>query len=166
MKKVNARIEKWRVFLTKSFNSQLGKKGIKSKGFLKKIEIIFLVKKKVRKGIPDCLRGKVWLKLANTEGYLKDCPYNFQDIIKDPSESYNEIILDVQRTFPNHVFFSTTTVGKDSLKNVLNAVSKVYKDMGYCQGLNFLAGLFLLYMNDEVKFVFYIKKSPFSKLFC
>jgi len=39
---------------------------------------------------------------------------------------------------------------QNALENVLKALSVLFKDMGYCQGLNFIAALFVLYMNDEV----------------
>lgn len=37
-----------------------------------------------------------------------------------------------------------------SLQIVLKALSIVFNEMGYCQGLNFIAATFLLYLNDEV----------------
>ena len=33
---------------------------------------------------------------------------------------------------------------------MLKALSLEFKDMGYCQGLNFIAATLLLYLNDEV----------------
>lgn len=37
----------------------------------------------------------------------------------------------------------------------------VFPDVGYCQGLNFLAGLFLMYLNDEdafwIMYSFFVK---------
>ena len=39
---------------------------------------------------------------------------------------------------------------QNSLQIVLKALSLVFKDMGYCQGLNFIAATLLLYLNDEV----------------
>ena len=114
------------------------------------INLIDLVKKKVRKGIPDCLRGKVWVKLARLDKNLKDFPFEYKSLKEKPSESLHEILLDVNRTFPNHPF-SRSQLGQQSLTSVLTALSLSFTGMGYCQGLNFLAGTFLLYMNDEVK---------------
>ena len=42
-------------------------------------------------------------------------------------------------------------LGQQSLQNVLKAISITQPNMGYCQGLNFVAALFLIYLNDEVK---------------
>lgn len=58
---------------------------------------------------------------------------------------------DVHRTFPTHSFFATTGGhGQKSLENVLKALALTYKEMGYCQGLNFICALLVLYCNDEV----------------
>jgi len=63
-----------------------------------------------------------------------------------------DIIKDVHRTFPNHPFFAVQGgPGQKGLENVLKALSITYKEMGYCQGLNFVCALLVLYCNDEVR---------------
>mgnify|MGYP000967653301 FL=1 len=57
---------------------------------------------------------------------------------------------DVSRTFPDHVFFQSPD-GLRSLERVLKAVSSVYADLPYCQGMNYLCGVLVIYCNDEVK---------------
>jgi TBC1 domain family member 10 len=37
----------------------------------------------------------------------------------------------------------------ESLKNILKALSIAFSDMGYCQGLNFIAAALLIHLNDE-----------------
>lgn len=62
---------------------------------------------------------------------------------------------DVPRTFPEHYFFNEKGgPGQKSLERVLTALSLVYKDMGYCQGLNYIAGTLIMYCNDEVPKLF------------
>lgn len=61
-----------------------------------------------------------------------------------------DIIKDVHRTFPNHPFFYKDGPGQKSLEYVLKGLSLTYKEMGYCQGLNFVCALLVLYCNDEV----------------
>ena len=110
----------------------------------------FIVKKRVRKGTPDCFRGTAWLRLARTENIRLELKDPYSKLKEGLSEANNDIELDINRTFPNHPFFSQNPLGQTCLKTVLNALAKVYKEMGYCQGLNFIAGVFLIYMNDEV----------------
>jgi GTPase-activating protein len=62
-----------------------------------------------------------------------------------------EIKKDVNRTFPDHYFFAEKDgYGQKALTRVLQALSLTYKDMGYCQGLNYICALLVLYCNDEV----------------
>lgn len=81
------------------------------------------MKKKIRKGIPDCLRGIVWIKLSQITKIKQEVneTYNVKNKIlpiisinflpkqlKEANSPYeNEIRLDVNRTFPNHAFFSS-----------------------------------------------------------
>ena len=65
-----------------------------------------------------------------------------------------QIEQDVDRTFPSHPHFcSRSTLGTASLVHVLRAYSIRNPMVGYCQSLNFIAGLLLIVMgldNDEV----------------
>lgn len=47
------------------------------------------------------------------------------------------IRIDLPRTFPENVFFENI---RTPLFNVLIAYANHNKDIGYCQGLNFIAG--------------------------
>ena len=59
--------------------------------------------------------------------------------------------MDIPRTFPTNMFFK----GKDPnsleqpLFNVLLAFAQVNTEVGYCQGLNYVAGLLLLVTKNE-----------------
>jgi len=64
-----------------------------------------------------------------------------------------EIIRDISRTFPSHIFFQQRHgPGQRSLYNILKAYSVYDRDVGYVQGMGFLAGLLLLYMSEEDAF--------------
>ena len=59
----------------------------------------------------------------------------------------------MSRTFPDNIFFDKKDPkGYESLVNVLKGISLLYPKMGYCQGLNFIAATFVLYLNDEDSF--------------
>lgn len=57
------------------------------------------------------------------------------------------------RTFPTHPYFSTQLgAGQLSLFNLLKAYSLLDKEVGYCQGISFVAGVLLLHMSEEQAF--------------
>uniref|UniRef100_T1JI64 Rab-GAP TBC domain-containing protein n=1 Tax=Strigamia maritima TaxID=126957 RepID=T1JI64_STRMM len=57
------------------------------------------------------------------------------------------------RTFPHHPYFSLQLgPGQLSLYNLLKAYSLLDKEVGYCQGLSFLAGVLLLHMEENCAF--------------
>lgn len=58
------------------------------------------------------------------------------------------------RTYPNHPYFSSQyKYGRLSLYNVLRAYAVSDPDIGYCQGLSFVAGLILLHVSSLVKII-------------
>jgi len=57
---------------------------------------------------------------------------------------------DLDRTFPSHPFFQSNGLGWHSLKNVLSAYAAKNPEIGYCQGQNFVVGVLLLMMDEEV----------------
>nr|GEZ32634.1 EVI5-like protein [Tanacetum cinerariifolium] len=64
-----------------------------------------------------------------------------------------DIIRDISRTFPSHVFYQERHgPGQRSLYNVLKAYSVYDRDVGYVQGMGFVTGLLLLYMSEEDAF--------------
>lgn len=57
------------------------------------------------------------------------------------------------RTFPTHQYFSAQLgAGQLSLYNLLKAYSLLDTEVGYCQGISFVAGLLLLHMSEEQAF--------------
>ncbi|XP_059670529.1 uncharacterized protein LOC132316046 isoform X3 [Cornus florida] len=113
-----------------------------------------VVKRRIRKGIPDCLRGLVWQLMSGSRDLLLMNPGVYEQlVIYETSASELDIIRDISRTFPLHVFFQQRHgPGQRSLYNVLKAYSVYYRDVGYVQGMGFIAGLLLLYMSEEDAF--------------
>lgn len=64
-----------------------------------------------------------------------------------------EIGRDLSRTF--HVGKFTTQEGQQELDRVLTALAYIRPEIGYCQGMNFVAGALLYFMNSE-ELVFWI----------
>ncbi|XAR62513.1 hypothetical protein NMG60_11017294 [Bertholletia excelsa] len=113
-----------------------------------------VVKRRIRKGIPDCLRGLVWQLISGSRDLLLMNPGVYEQlVIYETSSSELDIIRDISRTFPSHVFFQQRHgPGQRSLYNVLKAYSVYDRDVGYVQGMGFVAGLLLLYMSEEDAF--------------
>jgi len=79
-------------------------------------------------------------------------PNLYQDLLKDNSfQCWDEIIMnDLNRTYPDNIYFIPSPDGKlHSLDNVLRASARHNTSVGYCQGLNYVAGLLLLATKDE-----------------
>lgn len=67
----------------------------------------------------------------------------------------------VGRTFPSHPYFAAQLGrGQLCLFNVLKAYSVLDEEVGYCQGLSFVAGILLMHMReaeafDMLRFILY-----------
>jgi len=121
------------------------------------------VKERVRKGIPDSLRGIVWPAFTGSALKKQAHPDVYKSLLsKEKSDHYATILKDLPRTYPRHIMFKSTNpdradVGKGSygqevLCRVLDAYALQDPDVGYCQGIGFLAGIFLMYMEEEDAF--------------
>lgn len=67
-----------------------------------------LVKERVRKGIPDPLRGNAWQLFAETEKYKTSAIGLFDKLCSTDGINKNTedvILKDINRTFPNHSHF-------------------------------------------------------------
>lgn len=63
-------------------------------------------------------------------------------------EASNDIEKDITRTYPNTKRFAEAD-GQNSLRNVLRAYAAYDPEVGYCQGMNFITGLLLMFMPSE-----------------
>ncbi|CAG9336187.1 unnamed protein product [Blepharisma stoltei] len=137
----NARIQKWQDMLTRwDYNIK------RRRAFLKK---------RIRKGIPDCLRGVVWTKLANIQTIKNEYTENYYKNLTELDSntvSIQDITRDYYRTFSGHVLFRDHGLCQDSLYRILKAFSLHDPDLGYCQGMGVLAATFLMYMSEEDSF--------------
>uniref|UniRef100_A0A8C2V8M6 TBC1 domain family member 2B n=1 Tax=Chinchilla lanigera TaxID=34839 RepID=A0A8C2V8M6_CHILA len=114
----------------------------------------------IRSGIPHEHRSKVWKWCVDLHTRkFKDGvePGYFQVLLQKALEKQNpaskQIELDLLRTLPNNKHYSCpTSEGIQKLRNVLLAFSWRNPDIGYCQGLNRLVALALLYLEQEDAF--------------
>ena len=70
-----------------------------------------------------------------------------QDTDKRLKKICLEIEKDINRTFYTEKF--TKGNGNDLLKNILNSVAFIRPEIGYCQGMNFIAGALINFIENE-----------------
>ncbi|KAF9391131.1 hypothetical protein CPB97_007464 [Podila verticillata] len=105
----------------------------------------------VRGGIPVMYRNKIWQEASGAydmrqPGYYKEL-LSKQNI--EECQCWGDIEMDLHRTFPTNILFGPGGHGIDKLKNILIAYSLYNPVVGYCQGMNLLAGTLLLTNNSE-----------------
>ncbi|KAL7128519.1 hypothetical protein ABFS83_13G001200 [Erythranthe nasuta] len=111
------------------------------------------LKRLIRKGIPPNLRPNVWFFLSGAakkkstvpDSYYRDLTSAVEDKITPATK---QIDHDLPRTFPGHSWLDTPE-GHAALRRVLVGYSFRDSDVGYCQGLNYVAALLLLVMKTE-----------------
>lgn len=104
----------------------------------------YRVKKLVESGIPDLIRGRVWEFLANSLGARQ--PGQYKELLaRDKVPIYEVIERDIKRTYPKHLmFYYDNSQGQIELHAVLKAYAQYNPEVGYCQGMGMLVGLFLM----------------------
>lgn len=111
---------------------------------------------RVFKGIPDKLRPQIWIKLLNLEKTMSENKNVYQKMLNLArlwSTEARQIDSDVNRQFREHLFYRERySLKQKSLFNVLTAYSMYNMEVGYCQGMSGLAGVLLMYMNEEEAF--------------
>lgn len=111
------------------------------------------VKRYVRKGIPNEHRPLVWMTTSGAQERLERNPGYFQSLLEaqhDP-RLVETIRTDLHRTFPDNIHFrkSADPCLQKALFNVLVAYGHHNKAVGYCQGMNFIAGYLIIISKDE-----------------
>jgi hypothetical protein len=111
------------------------------------------LKTRAWKGIPNAMRQQAWFQLAGAS-VLKQCQPKLYDTLQHESENEDmwsdKILLDIDRTFPNHVMFRDIGgTGQRQLFRILRAYSIHDREVGYCQGIGFIAAFLLTYMEEE-----------------
>lgn len=112
----------------------------------------FKVKRYVRKGIPREFRGVIWMTVSGGQELKEQSPNLYSSLLNGTQnpELIETINIDIPRTFPDNIYFKDAPDGKrKSLYNVLVAFAHQNEHVGYCQGLNFIAGIMLLITEDE-----------------
>ncbi|KAL8806920.1 MAG: hypothetical protein Q9182_001049 [Xanthomendoza sp. 2 TL-2023] len=120
----------------------------------------------IRKGIPPAWRGAAWFYYSGGSRLLETNPDTYSSLVSRSTTSelssndIESIERDLHRTFPDNIYFKpdqpvthgSETVLLSSLRRLLRAFAIYRPQIGYCQSLNFLAGLLLLFLPEEKAF--------------
>ncbi|XP_018601818.2 TBC1 domain family member 1-like isoform X1 [Scleropages formosus] len=116
----------------------------------------------VWQGVPRPRRGEIWKFLSeqhllrhrvSSRSTARERETPYKDLLGQLTSQQHAILIDLGRTFPTHPYFSAKLgTGQLSLYNLLKAYSVLDPEVGYCQGLSFVAGVLLLHMDEEEAF--------------
>ncbi|KAM3955655.1 PTB_TBC1D1_like and TBC domain-containing protein plx [Aphomia sociella] len=117
----------------------------------------------VIQGVPRMSRGAVWYFLAEQASLrapppdARACPrYRapYRALLAGLTKHQHAILIDLGRTFPKHSYFASALgPGQLALYNILKAYSLLDPEVGYCQGLSFVAGVLLLHTEEAEAFM-------------
>lgn len=114
------------------------------------------LKKRIFKGVPDTQRKRVWALLLRrpTFALQKETPiYRIDDHFNGISGFERQIDVDIVRTLRDHVLYKDRySCGQQKLFKVLVAFANLFPSIGYCQGMSSLAGVLLIYFDEEQAF--------------
>lgn len=129
---------------------EMNRKGFLERGYLQLVP---------RYSSESCWKVQEWL--TNNPP-----PRNSQDIFenlctsaletKQFTDSIRQVELDLHRTYPDEAYFSDTSPGYFALRRVLMAFSKYDSNLGYVQGMNFIAGALLWHASEVDAFWLFV----------
>lgn len=113
------------------------------------------LKSLIRDGISNNLRGTLWKVWSGGNFKQLLFPNLYPELLKyyegQSSLAIEEIEKDLHRSFPEHPFYQSQD-GISALRRVLTAYSWKNQSIGYCQSMNIVCAVLLIYMSEEEAF--------------
>lgn len=97
-----------------------------------------------------CENAKFWVSLVPHKFDYEKWKGSYQALL-DQSDKVRDIAKDVDRTFQKHYAFRHVSM-VHKLSKVLAAISVYDNELGYVQGMNFLAGALLIHWEESITF--------------
>ena len=126
----------------------------------------------VSQGIPSELREIVWYKLIGNTHQDYSCLYDTllqlrEDVAEKPFYRKNKSLIekDLHRTYASLDIFKPGNLLHEPLKNILTAFTVHRPDIGYVQGMSYLAAVLLMNLDEIQAFSLFLSLANWDILY-